>query len=87
MDKKKVGIIAIIVSAVVHLCLLAVQIMKVISILKNPSDFNLYPLGWGILILLLLLGHIGLYVLIMDYEEKKNFVFAEDDWWTKWDEA
>lgn len=87
MDKKKIGIFAIIVSAIVHICLLVLQISKAAAILTNPNDFNLYPLLWIIVLLLLLLGHVGLYVLIMDYKERTQFVFAEDNWWEKWDEA
>lgn len=87
MDKKKIGIIAIIVSAVIHVCLLVFQISKAVSILHNSSDFDLYPLMWIVLILLLLLGHVGLYVMIMDYQEKTMFVNDEYEWWKKWDEA
>lgn len=87
MDKKKIGIIAIIVSAVIHVGLLVIQIGKAAAVLKNPVELDLFPLVWVIVLLLLLLGHVGAYVAIMDYQEKKEFVFDQDEWWKKWDEA
>lgn len=63
------------------------QIIDVMNIFKNPTDFNLYPVVWIAVIAMVLLGHVGLFVAFMDKEVRNNLVFDDDEWWLKWDQA
>ena len=87
MTKRNIGIVAIIISAIIFFCLLVWQLLRAISIVTNPDTFTLLPFIWVFAILILLLGHIGLYVMIMDYKDKTTTVWADTNWWEAWDET
>lgn len=82
--KKKIQTGAIIVSALCFIAFFVTQVIKVVGMFESPEDFSLMPLVLGVGTLIVLLGHIGLYLLIMDKQERNIIIQDEDEWWKKW---
>ncbi|MCY9708137.1 hypothetical protein M5X00_29370 [Paenibacillus alvei] len=61
------------------------NLWKVITALRNPSQFSVAPIFWMVLMLFILLGHIALYVFTLDRHKKIREIYDDEEWWTKWD--
>lgn len=83
--KKKVLYGLIIASACCFVYLFVLQVMKVSQIFKSPEGFTLTPILFAVIILVLLLCHVGLYVVLMDKKDMRHVVDDVEEWWTKWD--
>jgi hypothetical protein len=83
--KQKVKYGALIASAVFFLFLAILNFIKVGTFFKDPEKFTFAPMIFGVVFLFVLLGHIGLYVMMMDRKERKHLIMDESEWWKKWD--
>lgn len=83
--KKKIQYGLITLSAFFFIFLFVNQVIAVTQILKNPDKFTLIPLLICAILLVVLLCHVGLYVMILDKKEMKFVVEDNEEWWKKWD--
>lgn len=85
MTKRRVWITLICCSAAAFLALFVSRVIAVIRIFDNPEDFNLLPVLWAFISLVLLAMHFGLYVMVMDKTDRKHVVVDDEKWWERWD--
>lgn len=75
-------------SALFFIYLFVQQFMKALNMFSgNIETFNLLPVLFAIILLIVLLVHFGLFIVLFDRRKQVIDVEDEDRWWEKWDMA
>lgn len=75
-------------SALFFIYLFIHQFLKALKMFSGSIDtFNLMPVLFAIILLIVLLVHFGLFLVLSDRRKQIVEVEDEDRWWEKWDMA
>lgn len=82
---KKIKLILLGISAAFFIYLLIQKIIVAVGFYHNPMEFSFKPFISMTTYFVILVLHLGFYVLIFDSKERKFEVTDIEEWWTKWD--